>query len=83
MQILADEIRKDIDDSMLADMQKDSYRKLGWSEIKLTNIRKKLDEGMDNWIRINCIGKWAGGLKMKAYFFEIEKDATLFSLRWA
>ena len=55
-----------------------SYR-INFSTIGYNNVSK-----MKEWCETNCNGIWRSETHYALYFqFELEKDATMFMLRWA
>lgn len=83
MGILAEEIRKEIDDQVLEGIRVSDLRKKQWTEIKLTQMRSKREDGMDEWLKENCKNGFFCARHSKTCFFENSKDAVMFTLRWA
>lgn len=80
MDILAEEIRKEIDAEILFDILKEN----GWYPVvscrNLSFNRKVLAE-VQEWLASKCIGKWH--IKSHTdYIFERQEDAMMFSLKW-
>ena len=81
MEILADEIQKEIDASILFDL----YKGNGWHPVvdckNLTFNRSELQE-VEVWLTTICSGKYH--VKSHTdYIFEKQEDAMMFRLKWA
>lgn len=77
--ILAKEMAREIDEELMSDMM---VAAMGWTKVKnhyYYNNRHAVD--IANWLEENCQGEYkrmAG-----SFLFELEKDATMFILRWS
>lgn len=81
MDILAEEIRKEIDAEVMFEMLKDKgwypvvgCRNLSFNRTALTQIQE--------WLTSGCLGKWH--IKSHTdYIFERQEDAVMFALKWS
>lgn len=73
-QILSEEIAKEIDFEILADM----FVQSGWTEINFTPSGRYFE--IDAWCKENTAGVHGYGSR---WLFKDEKDITMFILRWS
>jgi hypothetical protein len=81
MDILSEEIRKEIDAGVMFDM----YKELGWHPVvdcKNLSFNHKALKDVEHWLTTIC----AGSYHVKShtdYIFERQDDAMMFSLKWS
>jgi hypothetical protein len=75
---MAKELQEEIDWEILAEMLKEC----GWTEIKLTwsDMTASRAHEIKEWCRSNLKGHYKG--RGRTWMFELEKDASMFILRW-
>ncbi len=84
------DIRQDIADKMAREIQEeidweimcDMFKSVGWTEIKLTwpEMTASRAHEIKEWSRQHLKGHYKG--RGRTWIFELEKDATLFILKW-
>ncbi len=78
MDILAEEIRKEIDDEIMVDM----FKMQGWTVVKLPRLNNMMHAvDIDNW----CVENAGPGMWNKfgaTFMFKESKHAEWFMLRW-
>lgn len=81
MDILAEEIRKEIDAEILFEI----YKSNGWYPVegcRNLSFNHKALTAVQDWLTEGCIGKWH--LKSHTdYIFERQEDAMMFALKWS
>jgi hypothetical protein len=75
--ILADEIQKEIDESIMLDM----LVEMGWTKVELERLKDRYESiDIELWIDENCKGKHT---KLgRTFVFEKKQDAEWFMLKW-
>ncbi len=75
--ILADEIKKEIDESIMLDM----LVWQGWTKVELERLKDRHESiDIEEWVEENCTGKHA---KLgRTFVFEKKQDAEWFILKW-
>ncbi len=75
---MAREIQEEIDWEILCDM----FKSAGWTEIKLTwsDMTERRAHEIKEWSRQHLKGHYKA--RGRTWIFELEKDATLFILKW-
>jgi hypothetical protein len=75
---MAKELQEEIDWGILCDM----FKNVGWTEIKLTwsDMTASRAHEIKEWCRSNLKGHYKG--RGCTWLFELEKDATMFILKW-
>lgn len=80
MDIMAEEIRKEIDAEVLFEM----FKRNGWYPVvdcKNLSFNKPMLDQVEHWLRTMCVGKYH--IKSHTdYIFERQDDAMMFSLKW-
>lgn len=76
---MAREIQEEIDWEIMCDMMKS----IGWTTVKLKwpRMTESLAHEIKEWCRTNLTGIYRA--RGRTWMFSKEKDAVLFSLRWA
>lgn len=79
MERAAREVAEDIDFGVLSDL----LVEIGWTKITTSWDIMTLEEMYDlkEWCKTNLKGQRKG--RGKTWLFELEKDASIFALRWA
>lgn len=81
MDILAEEIRKEIDAEILFDL----FKKQGWHPVEdcdNLSFNKPLLDGVEYWLTNMCVGRYH--IKNHTtYIFELQEDAMMFRLKWS
>lgn len=86
MQILAEEIAKEIDQEIINGIARETLMKQGWVKASFTTDRfvfpfeYRLDE-VSAWIHTNATGEYK--IFGKEFWFQRKKDLTAFILKWS
>ena len=77
MDVLADEIQKEIDEAIMIDM----LVSIGWTKVELERLSGRHESiDIEEWIDENCTGKHS---KLgRTFVFEKKQDAEWFILKW-
>ena len=77
MDVLADEIQKEIDEAIMIDM----LVSIGWTKVELERLSGRHESiDIEEWIDENCTGKHS---KLgRTFVFEKKQDAEWFMLKW-
>lgn len=61
-------------------------RRLEWIRVHVKGPISKYEDSISNWCFKHITGHWSARARINEaadYYFEYEKDATMFALRWS